>query len=298
MTFNNPYDSSGKWYKGNLHTHTNNSDGELTPEEAVFWYKERGYHFLAITDHDKVTDTLSLSSPDFLVIKGIELGADKNGAGNSYHLVGIGLEETIRLPEGTSAQKAIDFILSQGGEVIIAHPYWSALNVKDLSFLKNYLGLEVFNTGCELEKANGLSRVHWDDLLVCRKQILGFAVDDSHWHIPDAGGGWVMVKAERLTKVSIILAIRKGLFYSSCGPEITDLRIVDNKALIICSPCKIINFICDRSKGGSLQAKTNKLLTEAGFELSGKEEYLRVECIDKEGKFAWTNPIWLMAHSS
>ncbi|PIU62287.1 MAG: phosphotransferase, partial [Armatimonadetes bacterium CG07_land_8_20_14_0_80_40_9] len=41
MTFNNPYDSSGKWYKGNLHTHTNNSDGEVSPEEAVLWYKER-----------------------------------------------------------------------------------------------------------------------------------------------------------------------------------------------------------------------------------------------------------------
>lgn len=47
----NPYAVSGKWYKGNLHTHTTRSDGTLSPEEIVKWYEDNGYSFLAITDH-------------------------------------------------------------------------------------------------------------------------------------------------------------------------------------------------------------------------------------------------------
>jgi len=40
------------WYKGNLHTHTFWSDGDAPPEIAVAWYKDRGYDFLALSDHN------------------------------------------------------------------------------------------------------------------------------------------------------------------------------------------------------------------------------------------------------
>src|SRR5215203_140780 len=43
------------WLKGNLHTHTLESDGDSTPADVVRWYAEHGYDFLAITDHDKIT---------------------------------------------------------------------------------------------------------------------------------------------------------------------------------------------------------------------------------------------------
>ena len=43
---------SENWYKGNLHTHTFWSDGDAPPEIAVAWYKDRGYDFLALSDHN------------------------------------------------------------------------------------------------------------------------------------------------------------------------------------------------------------------------------------------------------
>ena len=43
---------SNNWYKGNLHTHTFWSDGDAPPEIAVAWYKDRGYDFLALSDHN------------------------------------------------------------------------------------------------------------------------------------------------------------------------------------------------------------------------------------------------------
>lgn len=55
--FKNPSALEGNWYRGNLHTHSKNSDGMLTPEEIVNRYRDRDYHFLSLTDHNIVTDT-------------------------------------------------------------------------------------------------------------------------------------------------------------------------------------------------------------------------------------------------
>jgi hypothetical protein len=41
-----------RWWKGNLHTHTLWSDGDDFPEMVADWYRERGYHFLALSDHN------------------------------------------------------------------------------------------------------------------------------------------------------------------------------------------------------------------------------------------------------
>lgn len=45
-------DEPARWWKGNLHTHTLWSDGDDYPEMVVEWYRERGYHFLALSDHN------------------------------------------------------------------------------------------------------------------------------------------------------------------------------------------------------------------------------------------------------
>lgn len=44
--------AQGKWFKGNLHTHTFWSDGDDFPEMVANWYKENGYHFLGLSDHN------------------------------------------------------------------------------------------------------------------------------------------------------------------------------------------------------------------------------------------------------
>lgn len=45
-------DQPRKWYRGNLHTHSFWSDGNDYPEVIVAWYKQHGYNFLAISDHN------------------------------------------------------------------------------------------------------------------------------------------------------------------------------------------------------------------------------------------------------
>ena len=43
------------WVKGNIHTHTTESDGDADPKSVMKWYKDHEYDFLVITDHNHRT---------------------------------------------------------------------------------------------------------------------------------------------------------------------------------------------------------------------------------------------------
>ena len=51
-----------KWYRGNTHVHTTNSDGNASPDVAARWYREHGYAFVVITDHEYLTDVAPLNA--------------------------------------------------------------------------------------------------------------------------------------------------------------------------------------------------------------------------------------------
>ncbi|MCR4440789.1 MAG: hypothetical protein QHH10_01380 [Peptococcaceae bacterium] len=47
----NPYTGEGVWLRGNLHSHSDRSDGELSRREMVEWYAAHGFGFVSVTDH-------------------------------------------------------------------------------------------------------------------------------------------------------------------------------------------------------------------------------------------------------
>lgn len=292
----NPFKAEGKWYKGNLHTHTNNSDGAWPPDRVVDDYINNGYDFIFITDHSKVTDVSNLSKKGFLALYGAELGGGRSELGQGYHLVALNLKETISAKDCPNAQAVIDLVRSKGGEVIVAHPYWSGLTINDLIHLERHLGIEVFNTTCYNSIGKGHSTIHWDDLLARKKQTWGFAVDDTHQHFNehrpiDICSAWIMAKLPELTEVEVMKAIKAGRFYASNGPEILDISIEDGKIKVSTSEVKVINFIVNISAGESFTATGNKLLTGAEYRIRGKEGYVRVECFDVNGRTAWSNTV-------
>ena len=79
------------WFKGSLHIHTTNSDGELNPLEACKWYKNKGFDFIAITDHDVITKIDKKPSRDFLVI---ENSVEFTYPDIDLHIQGIGLKNS------------------------------------------------------------------------------------------------------------------------------------------------------------------------------------------------------------
>lgn len=75
--------SSGRerWYKGNTHTHTWFSDGTSPAEMVVAWYKEHGYQFLALSDHNSLDNTPKWKPVDAKMIKGVAPYEKEFGAG-------------------------------------------------------------------------------------------------------------------------------------------------------------------------------------------------------------------------
>lgn len=296
MLFENPFEADGEWYKGNLHTHTTNSDGAWSPERVATEYRAKGYNFLFITDHGTVTDVSGLSGDGLLVLNGTELGAGKSEVGHSYHLAILNLKETVSAKSASTLQGLIDLLRSKGAEVIIAHPYWSGLTINDFSNLEGYIGVEIFNSTCHFAIAKGHSAVHWDDLLARGKRVAGFAVDDAHEHSRDNKPldicyAWIMAKLPELTEAAVMSAIKSGRFYASNGPTIHDISVKDGKISVSTSEVKVINFIANVSSGRSITAKGDEVLTQAEYQLRGSEKYIRVECFDGNGRGAWSNPV-------
>ena len=81
-----PFQQPGRFYRGNLHTHSTRSDGGLSPAAVVASYRERGYDFLALTDHFLATygfpivDTREFRTDRFTTLIGAELHAPKTHA--------------------------------------------------------------------------------------------------------------------------------------------------------------------------------------------------------------------------
>jgi hypothetical protein len=291
----NPFILPGHWYRGNTHCHTTISDGRREPRDAAKWYREHGYDFLVLTDHNKVATANDLAVDGILVIPGIELDAIDPQIG-AYHLVGLGIRSYAEPHQpDLSLQAATDRLRALSGLPILSHPYWMGLRSADLKDIQGLTALEVFNTTCELSNGKGLSDAFWDELLERGTLIWGIAADDTHWkqQRDDPGGGWIMVRAPDCTEESILWAISRGHFWATSGPELRKIWVEKETVHVECSPVRIINFKAQGRHGHTERVRQASLITGASFELRGPEAYIRIEIIDDLGRRAWSNPFYL-----
>jgi hypothetical protein len=288
--FKNPFDSEGRWFKANLHTHTTTSDGEATVAERCRQYCDHGYQVLAITDHDQTNDLSGLSTGEFLVISGLETHPPCPDMG-SYHLVCLDVPHGFSCSHEPDARERIRMVKAAGGEVIIGHPYWCGMNVNHLLPLNGAVAMEVYNATCQ-KSGKGYSSVHWDDLLDAGRILPAVAVDDVHYG-RDIFMGWTMIKARELSVGAVMDALRAGCYYASCGPVIEDARIEDGKLKVKCSPAMEIHFLAQRACGETFYADGGELLTSAECPVNSGWKYVRIEVIDSQLRHAWTNPFML-----
>jgi predicted metal-dependent phosphoesterase TrpH len=287
-----PFGLPGCWFKGNLHTHTTQSDGKLTPAESMQWHADHGYDFLGITDHNRAVNPLEfMASPPLLAIPSVEISARRGTV--EYDVVSINVN-SMPIPHGKDVQDTIDAVNAAGGLCFIAHPYWHDHTIEDLLILKGHIGIEIFNTGCWLEINKGHSLVHWDGILRRGQNVWGLATDDSHFRYPDHGRGWVMVRSEKLDTPSILDALRQGQFYATMGPEIYDVQLDGRQVMVRCSPARSIYLIGDTWHcPDALQVWDDHPITEATLTLHQGQRYLRVEVVDMAYQSAWTNAYFL-----
>ena len=292
------FKQEGLWLKGNLHSHTTVSDGVYEPEEMVKDYAEHRYDFISMTDHNVFVPHLDLEKEGLLLLTGVEHDLAYSRT-KCIHVVGTGKAgqtETGYLckkypPEELTDQQLIDLMAMDGQFVALAHPIWSRMEPEEVAALDGFHAIEVFNNGCENLCHAGHAEVYWDMLLRRGKKVFGTATDDTHKK-HDAFGGWVCVKAKENTHEAIMEALFAGQFYASSGPEIEDFGMDGDQVYVSCSPCREVHFVTWPPRGQSQFSKDQESITDAVYTLKGGEHYLRIECIDHNGRVAWSNPIF------
>ena len=297
------------WFKGNLHTHTLNSDGDSTPDDVVRWYREHGYHFVVITDHNYLTSVDGLNAlhgadDKFLVVRGEEV-TDRVGE-KPIHVNGLNPDRFIKPPGGQSVvamvQNMVDGIRSAGGVPSINHPnYGWAITSEELGQVQRTRLFEVFN-GHPLVNNLGGGGVPgleetWDRILSSGKLLYGIAVDDAHYFkrpedktAPRPGFGWVYVRAARLDARLIIDALERGEFYSSTGVEL--------QSVVTSAAAMTIAIRTERQSKYRIQfiGRQGRILSDtasspATYTFKGDEGYVRAKVIESNGKLAWIQPV-------
>ncbi len=285
---NSRYDTSGFWFKGNTHIHSQESDGGKTFLELADLYASAGYDFLFRTDHWVASDTKSdKTSYPLLWIDGIELdGHDRTGT--YLHVVCLGKVENMVRENGF--EESLRTAKEQGVITILAHPFWLGNSLDD--FLRwEFDGVEIYNHVCHWVNGKSNGMVHWDAALMTHPETLALAVDDAHLkpEHPGWNGGWVMVNAPECSPDSILEAIRKGNFYSSCGPEIFSIVLDGNNLQVETSPVQFARLVGPHYMGLRLGSFEGDPIEKLSFQIPPQWKYCYLEIEDNRGRRAWTN---------
>lgn len=290
-------------YKANLHTHSTVSDGKYTPQEVIEHYAAQGYDVLAFTDHRKTNPVSTYDGKGMTLLSGIELHPHiMEPREIHWHLLSLGVPEDFPYGDDSNfktAQEAVDAVNAAGGMVFCAHPYWCGLTSLDVkNNLKNILGIEVFNSSCRYI-GREFNMQSWDELLEAGCRYNALAVDDVHSQ-SDLFGGYTCILAENKEPQSLLNAIRKGDFYASMGPEFKKITFENGILEAEFSPCVKVNVLANASSGycaswdNYLHPENPEEYTSLKKDFSQwKNCYIRIQIQDKNGKYAWSNPIWL-----
>ena len=316
----------GKFYKSCLHTHTNVSDGELSPEEIKKLYMEHGYSVVAYTDHEIMVPHTDLTDENFVAITSTEISINALRDCDfvftkCYHLnlyskdplkdcFNTFTESKMWLQHSkkyiTEEQRNINYFKKysidcvndiiqkakeEGCFVSYNHPVWSLQTCEDYIGLKGLWGVEWHNTGC-VNSAYKDTFQPVEDLLRLGERVYPLATDDAH-NIKDCFGGWVMVKCSNLEYDTVYNALENGDFYSSNGPEILSLDIEDGIVNVNTSKAKAIQLNTERRV---TMFKNGVDLTEAQFDINfylnecknniNKNQYIRITVVDEKGNEA------------
>lgn len=308
IEFETPDTGGMAWFKGNTHTHTTMSDGDSPPEVAAQWYKDHGYRFLVLSDHNVFTDPATLASlvdSSFLLIPGEEVSSKfeaKPVHVNALNIPGVIAPQSDSTLVGT-IQKNVDAIRAVEAVPHINHPNFRwAFDHRELLQISNDKLLEIFNGHPLVHNFGGggwpgMEEV-WDHLLSGGKRIYGIAVDDAH-HFQgefapersNPGRGWVVVRARTLSPLEIVQNLEAGLFYASTGVGLDDIQIEPKKITLHIRQEGDFKYHTEfiGNQGRVLHQTENN---PAVFELLSDEPYVRAKVMDSAGYAAWIQPVF------
>jgi len=286
MKIVSPYTNEGAaWLRGNLHTHTTLSDGPLDPQPTVDAYAEKGYDFLAVTDHDKLAEIGGLDPRGMTLIPGNEITAD------GPHLLHLNAGQL--LAPNPDRQTVVDEINRGGGLSVFCHPSWEATfnhcPQEKLEQYQNYTGIEIFNGVTVWAEGNPYAVDRWDRLLSQGRQVWGFANDDPHF-VEGFGVGWNVVQTSDRSPGAILEALRRGRFYASTGVAIERIAVDGATIELQTRDEAVINVFSNHAYRRKHVQGTRIAFTvpeDADY------DYVRFECWGFGMQKAWTQPFFI-----
>ena len=301
-------ETSGRWYKGNTHAHTTESDGDSSPRYVANWYKNHGYAFLVLSDHNVFTDPASLadvSDSTFLLIPGEEVTSSFEGA--SVHVNGLNIPHIVEARRAPSLvatiQANVDAVREVDGVPHVNHPNFQwAFGAEELKQVERDRLLEIWNGHPTVHNEGGggvpgLEEV-WDVLLTGGKRVYGIAVDDAHHFqgefAPDRanpGRGWIEVRAPALEAGALMAALEAGHFYASTGVEIEDVAVRPDRIEVHVRAQGDFRYTTRFiGAGGRVLSRTHA--SPAVYALTADEPYVRAKVVRSDGAAAWLQPIF------
>jgi hypothetical protein len=293
--------SPGRWYRGNLHTHSDRSDGVAPAEEVIAAYRAAGYDFLVLTDHFEarwdwtVTDTSAARDDAFTTLLGAELSSADWDDEDVFWVNAIGLPADFAGPAPGEPHAALIHRAARAGAYnVLLHP--GLTNFLDFDGLPTHdlHAVETYNVNAAHSWPDQAEGRYAIDALLARGRRLHVAVgDDAHWlHRWDRFGAWVEVRAERLDPAALLAALHAGAYYSTQGPRIDDVHADGDRVHVRCSAARAIALTGIHGWRSDV-AEGDPTLTEATLDLAKlASPYWRLTVTAPDGARAWTNPVW------
>ena len=319
---------AGKFYKVNMHCHSNISDGTRSPEEIKEFYKSHGYSAVCYTDHEVLISHKDLCDDEFVALHGFEIAIKKDEKGHTaffmpvYHFNLIAKsQDNLTMPHyyrdnpscAGNARKWINECGVWDDNDIIDHTEYDVNWINDylaavrdggylitynhpmwsLQSALDYAGLKSIHA---VEVINGAcigmndnTAMHYETILRQGTRAVPVGGDDNHGE-KACGLGWTMIKAPALTYEALTAAYERGDCYASEGPEIHSLVLKDGKIIVKTSEAAAITLF---SEGRHVQARRSRTetYTEAEFVYAPEKfgSYFRIEVRDAAGYRAFSN---------
>lgn len=314
------------WHCIELHCHTNESDGDMTPTRLVDRASERGYEAIALTDHNTISGVEQAveygASRGLVVVKGIEWTTFWG------HIVvtGGGSKLDWRTITPNNIDDCIAYAQEVGDMVTLAHPHrlgWPLCscchNDFDIARWQNIDAIEVWSHfNPHRDKASEQAIAQWQDLLCQGYRISALYGYD--WHEPDLTPpiyAHTYLGCREVAPRSIVEAVKEGRTYVSTG-----LRL--SVTLTVLGKTYTVGDTAEQGKGklqlsitpdgnyyhiDGVEVRGIKIIGDdwcvvepcdmsgGEWDVDVKGKFLRVELVGnvngQEGLVAVTSPIWL-----
>lgn len=295
-------------------------------DSVVRWYETHGYDFIALTDHNRVSEVdgdtagrVAVRAPakGLIVLAGVELTHNRKDCeppGDAsrncrIHVNALGVTARpagkIAWSDAKSRQRvelydqAFAAARELGAAVVqINHPqyYWGMTPEVLIAIGRRARLLEVANV--QFAKWNAGDALHpstealWDAALAAGVTLWGVASDDAHDYEGGRGpyppgGGWVMVEARRDPE-AILAALAAGRFYATTGVTLARAERVGDELVVEVAPGTANQHAIAFIENGKTVATVNGPSARRALPRSG---YLRAVVTRDDGKKAWVQPV-------